>query len=151
MTPLNAVAPNPASSSSSQRRLVSRALLHILLLLFVWSFAGLHPAVAETVSRKVALVIGNADYPGKARLANTTADARLMADTFRALGYETTLLQDVDRAAMIRAVAQLAEGMKEGGVAALYFAGHGLQLAGENYLLPMNLPPLTQKLMRDDA
>jgi hypothetical protein len=108
-------------------------------------------AMADTTPRKAALVIGNADYPGKARLANTVSDAVLMADTFRALGYETTLLKNTDRATMMRAVAQLADGMKEGGVAALYFAGHGLQLAGENYLLPMNLPPLTQKLVRDDA
>ncbi len=136
---------------SPRCRAGSSTFLRIVLVSLVWLLASLHPAVADIVPRKVALVIGNAAYPGKARLANTTADARLMADTFRALGYETTLLQDVDRNAMIRAVAQLAEGMKEGGVAALYFAGHGLQLAGENYLLPMNLPPLTQKLVRDDA
>lgn len=106
---------------------------------------------ASPVPPKHALVIGNAAYPGKARLANTTSDSELMANTFRGLGYQTTLLQDADRAGMIRAVAQLADKVKGGGVAALYFAGHGLQLANENYLLPMGLPPLTQKLVRDDA
>lgn len=121
----------------------------IVLVIAVW----LHgvAAFAAAVPPKYALVIGNAAYPGKARLANTAPDARLMADTFRKLGYQTTLLQDVDRAGMFRAVAQLADEMKGGGVAALYFAGHGLQLAGENYLLPVGLPPLTQKLVRDDA
>lgn len=125
-------------------------LARIFFVIAVW----LHGAVAfaaAPVLPKHALVIGNGAYPGKARLSNTTSDARLMADTFRGLGYQTTLLEDVDRAGMIRAVAQLADGMKGGGVAALYFAGHGLQLAGENYLLPVGLPPLTQKLVRDDA
>lgn len=106
---------------------------------------------ASPVPPKFALVIGNAAYPDKARLANTTSDSNLMANTFRDLGYQTTLLQDADLAAMMRAVAQLADNVKGGGVAALYFAGHGLQLANENYLLPIGLPPLTQKLVRDDA
>lgn len=125
-------------------------LARVLLVIAI----SLHGAVALATAPdlpKHALVIGNAAYPGKARLGNTAPDARLMADTFRHLGYQTTLLQDVDRAGMFRAVAQLADEMKGGGVAALYFAGHGLQLAGENYLLPVGLPPLTQKLVRDDA
>lgn len=126
---------------------MSRVRSLLLLILLVIS----HLTLADAMPRKAAVVIGNSDYPGKAQLANTTADAKLMAETFRSLGYDTTLLLNVDRPTMMRTVAQLAESMKDGGVAALYFAGHGLQLAGDNYLLPMGLPPLTQKLVRDDA
>jgi hypothetical protein len=106
---------------------------------------------AEPAPPKVALVIGNAAYPGKAQLANTVLDAQLMADTFRKLGYQTTLLTNADRTGMIKAIGQLADKMQGGGVAALYFAGHGLQLESQSYLLPVGLPPLNQKLVKNDA
>lgn len=125
-------------------------LTRVDLSLAVWLWAAMSYAT-EASPAKFALVIGNAAYPGKAQLANTLSDAQLMADTFRKLGYQTTLLKDANRAAMIGAVAQLAGKTNSGGIAALYFAGHGLQLAGENYLLPIGLPPLTQKLVKDDT
>jgi TPR repeat protein len=115
------------------------------------SFALMVAHAAEVPPPKFALVIGNANYPGKARLANPVSDAELMAETFRQLGYQTTLLKNADRAAMIRAVAQLADALHGGGVAALYFSGHGLQLGGADFLLPVGLPPLTQNLLRNDA
>jgi hypothetical protein len=74
-----------------------------------------------------------------------------MADTFRKLGYQTTLLTNADRTGMIKAVGDLADKMQGGGVAALYFAGHGLQLQSQSYLLPVGLPPLNQKLVKNDA
>ncbi|MHB8914715.1 MAG: caspase family protein [Thiobacillus sp.] len=122
-----------------------------LILACVTTLALMVAHAAEIPPPKFALVIGNADYPGKARLANPVPDAELIADTFRRLGYQTTLLKNADRAAMIRAVAQLADAMHRGGVAALYFSGHGLQLGGEDFLLPVGLPPLTQNLLRNDA
>lgn len=89
---------------------------------------------------KFALVIGNQRYARWPALRNAQSDARLMADTFRALGYQTTLVEDADARSLRQRMGQFSDQLSQGGVGALYYAGHGVQAGGRNYLLPTDMP-----------
>lgn len=94
------------------------------------------PAKAE---RRVALVIGNSDYTSVPALPNPANDARLMAATLEELGFEVTTLIDADEGAMKQAMLEFGRTLRSGPDASLfYYAGHGIQAHGENYLIPVD-------------
>jgi hypothetical protein len=101
------------------------------------SGAGTRPAPAPSVDagRRMALVIGNAAY-ANAPLANPVNDARDVAAALTRQGFQTTVAVNADRRAMIRAVQDFGR-QASGAVALFYFAGHGVQSRGENYLIPV--------------
>jgi uncharacterized caspase-like protein len=99
------------------------------------------PAAAE---KRVALVIGNSAYQNVARLNNPVNDARLIAETLRGLGF--TLVGgaaqlDVDKAALDDAVLSFSTQIQGADVALFYYAGHGVQVRGSNYLVPVGANP----------
>lgn len=89
-----------------------------------------------------ALLIGNENYVGPfPRLRTPGSDVANLDDRLRALGFETIVSRDADRAAMGRSVSQfrqMLERLPSGRNALVYFAGHGLQHAGENFLVPID-------------
>ena len=85
--------------------------------------------------RRVALVIGNGGYQD-APLRNPPNDARLMTRTLKDLGFEVIEGYDLDQKGMKQAVLQFGERLKGGGVGLFYYAGHGMQIRGRNYLIP---------------
>jgi len=91
------------------------------------------PPVAE---RRVALVIGNSRY-AVGPLNNPGNDARAITGVLQSLGFEVLSHVDLDLVAMRRALADFGERMAEGGVALFYYSGHGLQVGGKNYLVPL--------------
>jgi uncharacterized caspase-like protein len=96
-------------------------------------WAGLAPALAE---KRVALVIGNSAYRDVPALANPRNDAEDVAAALKRLGFETTVGLDADRAAMERAIEAFATAVEGADVALFYYAGHGMQHQGVNYLMP---------------
>lgn len=105
-----------------------------LILLFGCGLACPSPAVAE---RRVALVIGNGAY-AEAPLRNPVNDARGIASVLRDLGFEVTLLENADRPAMQRASLEFGRKLSDDVAGLFYFAGHGMQVKGVNYLIPIN-------------
>ena len=94
------------------------------------------PVVVATPDRH-ALLLANADYPGESRdLANPVNDARLLARTLGELGFKVTLVEDATRTQMRQAVAQFADALPMNATALVYYAGHGAQIDGSNFLLP---------------
>jgi hypothetical protein len=94
-------------------------------------------AQAQAPEPRTALVVGNADYSFGA-LTNPINDAEAVAKSLEVAGFEVTLRTDADQAAMQAAIASFGDELKQrGGVGLFYFAGHGVQLSGENYLLPV--------------
>lgn len=85
-----------------------------------------------------ALVIGNASYTQRP-LANPRNDAQLMANTLKKLGFKVTQGHDLDRKGLFASVNAFTESLPEGAVAMVYYAGHGMQINGANYLLPTDL------------
>ena len=98
-----------------------------------------HAAIAEP---RVALVIGNSDYGGDlGELPNPVNDARLMAKTLRGIGFDVIEAEDADQAKMKRVIQAFGAKLVQsgGGATGLFFyAGHGLQVAGTNYLIPVH-------------
>lgn len=86
---------------------------------------------------KIALVIGNASYE-KAPLKNATNDTRLVHATLENLGYEVTLLQNKTQTEMIQAMENFWRQSSKAQARVFYFAGHGLQYQGKNYLIPID-------------
>jgi len=101
--------------------------------------ASAHAADAISAPEKrVALVIGNSDYVG-APLTNPVNDARLLKSTLDALGFEVIEKSNLDSQGMRSAVRDFSSRLQQspGAVGLFYFAGHGVQLKGVNYLLPV--------------
>ena len=90
---------------------------------------------------RVALVVGNGDYAADiGKLKNPASDAQMMADTLTGLGFEVSLVTDADQKAMKRAIREFGQKLRAtgpNGIGLFYYAGHGVQVDGENFLLPI--------------
>lgn len=88
--------------------------------------------------RRVALVIGNGAYASVGQLANPVKDAAAVAELLRRAGFDTTERHDVGAQAMRRALRDFADKARDADIAIAYFAGHGIEVGGTNYLLPVD-------------
>jgi tetratricopeptide (TPR) repeat protein len=96
------------------------------------------PAGATT-TRRVALVIGNGAYQNVHPLANPPRDARLVADALRAVGFqEVTLANDLTRDKFFDTLHAFALAAEKADWAVVYYAGHGLEIGGVNYMVPVD-------------
>ncbi len=87
---------------------------------------------------RLALVIGNGQYQAVPALDNPSNDAADVAQALRGAGFEVIEQRDATREAMARAVRDFSERLRNADVALFFYAGHGLQMNGENYLLPVD-------------
>ena len=106
----------------------------VRLLLAVVTLAAISAVAAD---KRVALVIGNAAYPG-APLLNPVNDARDMAAALRKLGFEVIERTNVTQKEMNRAIVQFGEKLRSDSIALFFYAGHGMQVRGKNYLIPID-------------
>jgi Caspase domain len=91
--------------------------------------------------QRIALVIGNSNYQTAPKLANPGNDAQSMSQLLNSAGFEVTQATDLTRSDMVRVVQDFTAKVAErgpGAVAMIYYAGHGVQVEGENYLLPVD-------------
>jgi formylglycine-generating enzyme required for sulfatase activity len=99
------------------------------------------PALAE---KRVALIVGNSAYKNVTPLDNPAHDARLMAETLRTLGFALVggdAQLDLDKARFDDAVQSFGNQLQGAEVGLFYYAGHGLQVRGTNYLVPVGANP----------
>jgi formylglycine-generating enzyme required for sulfatase activity len=101
------------------------------------AFSAPDASAVQRQGRRVALVVGNGAYKD-GPLKNPVNDARDMANALRVLGFEVILLENAGLAQMEQAVDQFWEGLKKGGTGLFFFAGHGMQVKGVNYLVPVD-------------
>jgi len=87
--------------------------------------------------RRVALVIGNSAYT-TAPLKNPVHDASDMAQALRELGFDVVYKENLNQPDMKRAIRAWGEQLRGGAVGLFYYAGHGVQVRGENYLVPVD-------------
>lgn len=95
--------------------------------------------------RRVALVIGNGAYKNIKALQNPVNDAHSMERVLNNLGFKVFSGFDLTQKAMKRLISQFGDEIKDGGVGLFYFAGHGIQVNGENYLIPIDAEIHTEK------
>jgi uncharacterized caspase-like protein len=94
------------------------------------------PASAE---RRVALVMGNSAYQNVGRLANPVGDSDAISATFRSAGFDVVELRhDLKVNDMRRALRDFSDSVRKADVAIIYFAGHGIEIDGTNYVIPVD-------------
>lgn len=121
-----------------------------MVLLFralIVAIAVVAATVPASASRKVALVIGNGAY-AEAPLKNPTNDARAIAAKLRQQGFEVVLRENATKAQMNDVVADFGEKLSEGDTALFFFAGHGIQVQGRNYLIPTDARITSEQRVR---
>jgi uncharacterized caspase-like protein len=109
-------------------------MLARLIVCFLLTLSGLSPALAK----RVALVMGNGAYLNTVALPNPANDARAMSAKLKGLGFEVVAGYDLDYQAMRRTVAEFAKEARGADMALLFYAGHGMQVGGTNYLIPVD-------------
>jgi TPR repeat protein len=96
-------------------------------------------AYAERVEgRRAALVIGNSAYQGLTPLPNAVKDARRIGDVLSKANFEVTIGDDLDKASLEKTVREFLRSLNDGDVALFYYSGHAIQVAGENFILPVD-------------
>ena len=140
MTGPGAVEHHPGMSIAAFLR---RAIAAALIL-------GGAPALAANAEPRVALVIGNAAYPA-APLRNPANDANAIAARLRAMGFEVVLRTNVTQREFTRAVSQFGQALKPGSVALFYYAGHGMQVRGRNFLIPVDADIQSEASARSES
>jgi len=110
--------------------LLGRAMLVLVCL------CGL--AEAAGGERRLALVIGNGEYASVSPLTNPGNDAKAVAQSLRELGFEVTLALDLDKSSFEKQVRDFANSLDGAQAAVFFYAGHGLQVDGRNYMVPVD-------------
>jgi uncharacterized caspase-like protein len=120
-------------------------LLRVSCLIFsLWGLCMAWPAQAQVQAepepvRRVALVVGNNDYQN-APLTNPVNDARAMATALQSAGFDVILRTDTTQPELLSALRDFGNRLREGGpgtAGLFYFAGHGMQIKGRNFLIPV--------------
>jgi hypothetical protein len=124
-----------------------RAALALSLALSLLALAP--PAHA---AKRVALVIGNNDYRYVPKLQKAVNDARTMGDTLKQLGFSVMVAENQTRQAFSETLLAFDKAVEPGDTAFFFYAGHGFEIAGQNFLLPTDVPAATEgqeELVRD--
>lgn len=105
----------------------------------VWVVASVLPVAAQAAREepKIALLIGNSAYR-ESPLRNPVNDVRAMAKALRELGFTVLAHENTSKRAMETAILEFGRRLADGGVGFFYYAGHGLQVRGRNYLVPVD-------------
>jgi hypothetical protein len=109
--------------------------LVVLLIIFWRVLFFIAPAHA---TQRVALVIGNADYRNAPHLPNPINDANDVAAAFERLGFSVKLIKDATFDTMRRSLLDFAQQSQTADIAIVYFAGHGMEIRNENWLVPVD-------------
>src|SRR5215469_4941356 len=109
-----------------------------LLLALMVSLAALGSVLCQAGENRVALVIGNGAYQKVPALPNPPRDANDVADALQQLGFKVTRLIDGDLAQMNRALIDFAAAAARADTAIVFYAGHGIEAGGQNWLIPVD-------------
>src|SRR5258708_4404899 len=110
----------------------------IILMLFVVCLSTAMASTDSYAERRVALVIGNGAYKNTVTLPNAGNDARAIAAKLRELGFLVIEGIDLGQADITGKLKEFSRSMDGADIALFFYAGHGLQISGENYLVPVD-------------
>lgn len=120
-------------------RWVSGAL-SVLAAALMLPLMAAHDGAEAAKQRRLALVIGNSDYEHVAELTNPVNDAADIAEKLRHLSFDVMLGTDLTRDQMHEAFETFSKRLAPGDVGLFFYAGHGISLSGENFLIPVDMP-----------
>jgi len=119
-----------------------RIRLRVSFLIAIALLFVLTPARAE---KRVALVVGNTHYAHSPALSNPVNDANDVADVLKGLGFEILLGLDLDKRAFDQKVREFAQALGQADTGVFFYAGHGLQVSLQNYLVPVDAKLETER------
>src|SRR5215831_14880309 len=123
-----------------------------LRLLLIAGSTLLATHLEASADKRVALVIGNSTYQNVARLPNPANDAGAVAELFKDAGFDTvSLQQDVGNLDFKRAIRKFEEAASDADIAVIYYAGHGIEIGGVNYLIPVDAKLASDRDAQDEA
>ncbi|MEE9371581.1 MAG: FISUMP domain-containing protein [Saprospiraceae bacterium] len=123
------------------------------IMVFSFIYSGLFTQVEEinyrgwvrtngqSADKRIALVIGNSEYMHGAKLKEPALDAQTFALALQSQGYEVELGYNLDRNAFLKAIESFSQKFRKYDSGIVYYAGHGFQIDGENYLIPVDANP----------
>ncbi len=132
-------------------RLFGNLAARLVMLLGLGAGMVAFAAPAEAAKR-VALVVGNNDYRNVPKLLKAVNDARTMGDTLKQLGFQVMVAENQNRQQFSETLLAFDRVIEPGDTAFFFYAGHGFEIAGQNYLLPTDVPAATEgqeELVRD--
>ena len=122
---------------SSSRPYWKTRMRRLIVALIAFWLGCLINSQAEAAER-VALIFGNSNYQNAPRLPNPINDATDVASAFERLGFSVTLVKNGTFDSMRRALLDFAQQAQSADIAVLYFAGHGMEIRDENWLIPID-------------
>ena len=137
-----------------RKQLICYLLMTLLFVPIAWSQErAIRPANQQSnADVRQALVVGNSTYTSAGMLRNPVNDARAISNTLSQLGFEVTTITNADQQEMEQSIRDFGKQLRDQkGVGLFYYAGHGMQFDGENYLLPVDINPSTETDVRYDA
>jgi uncharacterized caspase-like protein len=111
-------------------------------------------AATARAEKRVALLVGNNAYQNVPRLQTAVNDARAVGAALRGLGFSVIVAENQSRRAMSETLLAFDKAIEPGDIALFFFAGHGFEIRGQNYLLPTDIPEVREgqeELIRDSA
>ena len=122
---------------------------HLRVAIFILAIIGI-TAPVEAANR-VALIIGNSDYKFTPALRNPRNDAKIMTEKLTGLGFDVVSGLDLTHRGMLKAVKDFEAKLKGAKVGMFFYAGHGLQIDGENYLIPTDARPQDKESVKQQS
>jgi hypothetical protein len=108
----------------------------VITIAFLGATMTLNPLSAQ--EKRIALVIGNDAYQGSAKLNKAVNDAKLVARSLEESGFEVELILDATTRTTLSVLTKTTQQLSPGDLFLMYYAGHGVQLQGENFLIPID-------------
>src|SRR6266403_5542421 len=110
----------------------------VLALLVTLQFAVESAGAQTDATKRVALIVGNGSYRYVASLSNPPNDASDVGDAFRRVGFKVSRLMNADRLEFLRALRAFEDEALEADIAIVFYAGHGIEVDGSNFLIPID-------------
>ena len=109
------------------------------LIILACCLLGLAGQLATASERRVALVIGNNSYQNLPALQKAVNDANAVAAELKKIGFEVASYNNIGQKKMNQAINEFAQNVSGGGVGIFFYAGHGVQIDNQNYLIPVDM------------
>ena len=123
----------------------------IVIIFFQNSGFAQNRAIKPSKNARKALVIGNGNYQYITKLKNPVNDANLIENQLKNLGFNVTKILNSNSKEMVKEIASFTKNLNSGEIGLFYYAGHGIQIKGENYLLPVDLSPMNPEFVEFDS
>jgi uncharacterized caspase-like protein len=140
-----------STSAGELQGLVMKRLKSIAAMLLGGGLLLVISGFSALADKRVALVIGNSSYQNAGKLPNPARDADAVAEMFRKAGYEVSVTKDVGIVDFKRTIRRFEDSVGDADIAVVFYAGHGIEIGGTNYVIPVDAKLASDRDAPDEA